>query len=184
MIKPWSKILILIIVTALVFSGCKNYKLLSVFFDGVKDPNKTVAVKSTHVVAKADSTQKVNASTNAATQFIHEPYNGRGCSNCHDSKAQSKLNTPQPDLCYNCHSNFKDKFKVIHGPVAGGFCTSCHNPHMADNKKLLVKSGQAMCTGCHLKAEVLKNEVHTDIAETSCTECHNPHGGSDKNLLN
>jgi predicted CXXCH cytochrome family protein len=116
--------------------------------------------------------------------IIHYPYQEKECFSCHDENSKSELILPQPDLCYTCHDDFSKKFKYVHGPVAGGYCTSCHNAHMSKEKKLLIRSGQPLCLYCHESKSVFKNETHKDIADTECTLCHNPHGGENKFILN
>jgi predicted CXXCH cytochrome family protein len=94
-----------------------------------------------------------------------------------------KLIKNLPELCYQCHEDFSTRFKVLHGPVAGGQCSVCHSPHMSLNADLLVRTGQSQCLHCHESGEIFKTAVHQDNKETNCTECHNPHGGEDRNIL-
>lgn len=154
---------------------------MSTLFDGVPDPNakplltlKTDTLKTDSLSLDASNTQVPGSSV------IHEPYKSNDCSNCHVDGA---FTTKQPELCYQCHEDFNKKFKYLHGPVASGGCTACHNPHMSDYKKLLLREGQQLCYYCHDSKDVLKNEAHLDLNGTNCTECHNPHGGEDKYIF-
>lgn len=171
----------------LILSGCSTqsgYKLLSVFFDGVPNPSeKPVQTKDTGV--KNDSINKVAVAQNEinSTDTYHPPYRDRQCESCHDKNVMGKLLKPQPALCYDCHEDFSTKYNTLHGPVASGYCSLCHNPHMSSAKKLLLREKQSLCIYCHDKKQVLKNKVHKEIKETACTECHNPHGGSNRTLL-
>jgi len=117
---------------------------------------------------------------------------GMGCETCH-MKVQGKehpqdkgsvvLTSNTPDLCYNCHDQSKFKGNVIHAPVAGGMCTSCHNPHKSDSEKLLVSNMPELCYMCHDKAKFTKKNVHAAIPAVGCTMCHSPHVSPNKSLL-
>ena len=82
-----------------------------------------------------------------------------------------------PELCAMCHEA-KDTKKFIHGPVAAGACTACHDPHESDNAKLLVSSSiNELCTSCHqAKDEFLHKttNIHPPVKDM-CTNCHDPH---------
>ena len=77
------------------------------------------------------------------------------CSSCHappGSKRPFALSKPQPDLCWDCHSELKEKLgkrKVVHAPVAKGACTGCHAPHAVDEPALLARPRAALCGTCH-----------------------------------
>lgn len=176
----------IIIIVFFVISCSPNKKILHFFFDGVPDSTqiaKNEMIKS----AKIDSSSVQNnllAKNNTAQSFSHLPYKEGNCENCHDKSSMGKFVEEQPELCYQCHENFKTKFAFIHGPVSGGFCTACHSPHSAKYDKMILRDGQKLCTMCHDIELVLKNENHSGIGDTKCTECHNPHGGTDKYILN
>ena len=163
-----------------------NYKVMSLFFDGVPNPDKSKELLVTDSIKKADTASVIAQTAKiAAPQFyMHPPYQKRECASCHDKSAMGKTIKPEPALCYTCHEDFNKKFKFIHGPVASGYCTNCHNPHMSKQKKLLLRTGQDICLDCHVQSEVLKNPVHKEIGDNPCTDCHNPHGGNDHFILN
>lgn len=164
-------------------SSGEGKEVLSFFFDGVDDNSKTEETVDT-LVAYNQEEGEFNLVTKKTPQvFYHEPYKGKGCDNCHDLKAGNKLYESQPALCYNCHDDFNSQYSVLHGPVAAGYCTACHNPHLAKNEKLLKREGQDICLYCHQKSDVFRNEMHSDIGDTNCTECHDPHGGDDRFLM-
>lgn len=175
--------LVLTVLTLVACSPKSGSGLLRFFFDGV--PEKDTATVT--MVNQSDSA-KLNQNTQqlaAGPQFVmHKPYVEKACSKCHNSEAPSKTAYAQDQSCYSCHENYTKKYEVVHGPVAGGFCTSCHAPHYSENKKLLVRTGQALCLGCHEVEMVMKNETHAEIGNKSCMECHNAHGGNDRYLLN
>lgn len=159
-------------------------KILPYFFDGAPDPDDTIkpVVQATDTISKKKPV--VIRETVKLAAFVHAPFQNKQCDDCHSKIVRGQLNRPQPELCYTCHDDFRDKFAFMHGPADGGYCTSCHKPHTAQIEKLLVKNGQSLCLGCHVMSDIKKNEVHADIGETNCAECHNPHGGNDKYLLN
>ncbi len=159
--------------------------MLSIFFDGV--PNRYIIDS----IAGADSLRLVAIANNRIPDVqqkidivFHPPYLDKECENCHDKNVMGKLIEPMPAVCYQCHEDFKDLYPVLHGPVDGGFCTECHDPHKSKNDHLLKRTGQELCYYCHNSKDVLKNDVHEDIEDADCIECHNPHGGDDRYILN
>jgi predicted CXXCH cytochrome family protein len=52
-------------------------------------------------------------------------------------------------LCNDCHEKKMFQGKVVHGPVASGPCTECHDPHSSDFTALLNKEPVAVCFDCH-----------------------------------
>jgi predicted CXXCH cytochrome family protein len=177
------KIFISTIIVGLILFGCSKdiqYKTLTFFFDGVPDNYIASGKKDTLLLVDTSKQQVSLLKAPETNRFIHPPYGEKGCSNCH---VDGGFTMPQPKLCYQCHDDFAKKYTYLHGPVAGGYCTSCHHPHMGE-KKLLLRKGQDLCLYCHEKELVFKNENHSGIEDTKCTECHNPHGGNDKTLLN
>lgn len=173
-----------IIILGFILFGCSKeiqYKTLTFFFDGVPDTVKTIIINDT--LLQAENSDKLNTpvqTVQETNKFIHPPYKDRECNICH---SDGDFTMPQPQLCYQCHEDFATKYTYVHGPVAGGYCTACHHPHMGE-KKLLLRKGQDICLYCHEKELVFKNENHSGIEETYCTECHNPHGGQERTLFN
>ncbi|MBI5540052.1 MAG: hypothetical protein HY951_08340 [Bacteroidia bacterium] len=175
---------IFLVILVLFFVACSpttTYKVMSTLFDGVPDPNAKPLIEVKDSI-KNDSLALLEAANIQTTgsSVVHEPYKSNDCSNCHND---GSLTMQQPELCYQCHENFNTKYKYLHGPVVSGGCTACHNPHMSDYKKLVLREGQQLCYYCHDSKDVLKNEAHADLGETNCTECHNPHGGEDKYIF-
>ena len=178
-----------LIILFVYLSSCSSvprHKALTFFFDGVPDP---AAIKAVHdadsAAAKAKFTgkNKIPTREEIAKSFFHVPYKQKQCSVCHDQGTMGKSKNPQPALCYKCHEDFSKKYKKVHGPVAGGFCTECHNPHMADNKNFLVRKSRQLCLYCHDSGQVLKNETHRKTPDANCVDCHNPHGADDQRML-
>ena len=168
-------------------SGCSpthHYKTLSFFFDGVPDPSKTALNQGVDTLSKKDSSSIAqNSKVKISEESIHPPYQNQECGSCHNSTQMGKLNRILPDMCYQCHEDFSKKYKVLHAPLYGGYCTACHDPHSSSHEKLLTRKGQQLCLYCHNITQVMKAEVHQDIKDANCTDCHNPHGGEDRYVL-
>jgi predicted CXXCH cytochrome family protein len=169
----------------LLFSAC-SYKTLSIFFDGVPNPQDPLIIASDYNSNPYESARidEVHALKAGPEMNYHMPYLDKACTACHDENKFGKFVLPEPDLCYQCHDDFSTTYAVLHVPVEMGECTSCHSPHMSENRKLLVKTGQQLCLSCHDKGDVMKMESHEGIGDSDCIECHNPHGSSESNLLN
>ena len=73
---------------------------------------------------------------------------------------------------------------ALHGPVAAGYCTACHSPHLSKNEYLLKFSNSKLCLNCHNIEDISQNKAHIAIDEYTCKDCHNAHGGKDKYFLN
>jgi predicted CXXCH cytochrome family protein len=183
----WQVTILLLAVFIVYLSGCStsnNFKTLSFFFDGVPDPSKTASTQVIDSLSSLDTLALALNPVNKGPQMqLHSPYQDKQCNSCHDQSKMGKLIKNLPELCYQCHEDFSTRFKVLHGPVAGGQCSVCHSPHMSLNADLLVRTGQSQCLHCHESGEIFKTAVHQDNKETNCTECHNPHGGEDRNIL-
>ena len=181
--KLW---LIILFAFITVCSPKSRYRVLTVFFDGVPDPDIAKMVKSDS--SKADTTRALKGLQKVQPKqpeyYFHPPYKEKSCDACHDTRGSSRLLHPQPQLCYECHDDLTEKYTVLHGPVASGYCTACHNPHMAKREKLLKRNKEQLCIFCHDSEQVFKNEAHEDVEKTECMDCHNPHGGDDQYIFN
>ena len=176
------------------FSGCstpKNYKILSFFFDGVPLPKNDITTSTLNGEINSnsniDSTQKKKSDALAAivpqlTEFVHKPFGDKDCNACHELGRKVILKMDVPDLCYSCHKKFDTLYTELHGPVAGGMCNSCHQPHNSKFQKLLITENNSdLCYNCHVEADILQNPVHKD--KSACLKCHNPHGGKTNKFL-
>jgi predicted CXXCH cytochrome family protein len=177
---------VLPVVLLVIMVSCSSRGLLTFFFDGVpvNDTSKTASSKIKGIDENNSDLFRPVPLEISREYIVHYPYKEKECFSCHDEKSKSELLKPQPDLCYSCHDDFSKKYKFVHGPVAGGYCTACHDPHMSKEKSLLLRTGQQVCLNCHESKAVLKNETHKDITDSECTLCHNPHGADTKFLLN
>jgi predicted CXXCH cytochrome family protein len=172
----------------LVLFGCSpvpSHKTLSFFFDGVPDPgqSQTVVGNTSNVKADTSSVKVAGVISEKPAVNYHKPFKDKKCGVCHDQNTMGKFLKPQPALCYQCHEDYSKEYKVVHGPVGGGYCTACHEQHSSVNKKLLKRVTQDLCFYCHNPSPILKSAAHKDIADQSCTNCHNPHGGRDRSML-
>jgi predicted CXXCH cytochrome family protein len=172
----------------LLLDQCSPYagkSLLHIFFDGVPEADTVATAQEESGDMPADSAS--NSETLAASAlhglYIHYPYEERECGTCHNEQSIGSMIESQPDLCYTCHENLADQYKYLHGPVAGGYCTACHDPHMSENEHLLRMTGKELCFHCHQAESVQRSEMHQGLEDMLCTDCHNPHGGEDKYIL-
>lgn len=112
------------------------------------------------------------------------------CESCHESvaaphpqkgKQTFKLTLEPPALCQNCHEAFGSKGDV-HFPVREGMCTTCHDPHAAQQAKLLVQPLGELCKTCHADHFEFP-VVHGPVSAGDCSACHLPHESDVKPLL-
>jgi predicted CXXCH cytochrome family protein len=165
-----------------VLFGCEaraRYRVLSIFFDGVPNPDKTMV--SADNKQNAGGRPEADAGAREAKQYTeHGPYAAKLCEGCHQ-RGTNKLLLPIESLCLYCHSVAMDK-KRVHGPIASGGCKVCHDPHSSSNRFLLVSDSKEFCLYCHDKNEIATREVHRDMT-TECTTCHDAHGSDNEFLL-
>ena len=90
---------------------------------------------------------------------VHSPVKDGMCTTCHQIVQNAKggkhpgnltitLVQQGEALCSMCHEP-KNKKKVVHAPVQGGDCTSCHDPHQSPNKGMLKETMPKLCFQCH-----------------------------------
>jgi predicted CXXCH cytochrome family protein len=181
-------VLLAILAGCMVFSQCSpqtGRHMLTFFFDGIPEQDSTLTVPSTDslISVQKEVDDPAFQVRPVKAVLVHYPYGERECGVCHDPNSLGDMVEPQPGLCYICHEDFGHSYSSLHGPVAGGYCTACHDPHSSLQEKLLRLTGKSLCFYCHLEDDVLKNEIHTGLDEMACTDCHNPHGGSDRYIL-
>ena len=164
--------------------GCSP-KIRSFFFDGVPSAADTIKFVRVDSLNHPDTIKntEITAIVNKQHIYYHPPYQNKKCKICHDPSSPVKLLQDQTELCSNCHDNYNSEYRFVHGPVGGGFCTSCHSPHQSENEKLLLRTGQDLCLFCHDSRDILKNSAHKEIGIRDCQECHNPHGSDIRYFL-
>lgn len=111
------------------------------------------------------------------------------CAFCHERAPQTyRIEGDNSKLCSKCHGPKTGK-KYVHGPVAVGSCTVCHDPHGQTNPALLVRSGEDLCFQCHTAERALRHlivqgtEDKSFLREKGCGFCHDPHGSDRRFLL-
>lgn len=137
----------------------------------------------------------VDISMNSLRATVHGPIRDEGnCAGCHSPHAGGVklLRDPQPELCYRCHKDPTldskgDEYEFIHGPVAMGMCTACHQPHSSVEGKLLNVRGLDVCLGCHEDPAVDDQgrpwpSSHPPVSR-DCLQCHDPHASAEKGHL-
>jgi predicted CXXCH cytochrome family protein len=95
------------------------------------------------------------------------------CGGCHADTAKGYVVSGRKDtVCYQCHDR-KDGKKIVHGPLGGGDCTTCHDPHGALNPALTVATAEGLCVRCHNQPH---SEKHMrESKAVGCVTCHEPH---------
>jgi DmsE family decaheme c-type cytochrome len=111
------------------------------------------------------------------------------CHSVHDSKsekAQLKGRT-ETETCIQCHQKEVQKVRrSSHMPVAEGKmeCSTCHNPHGAQNVKML-REGNSIaesCSTCHAEKRGPFLFEHA-VGRENCVTCHDPHGTNNDRML-
>lgn len=167
----------ILILFLFLLSSCEpmtRYKTLSLFFDGVPNPEEEALQAGN---AKAGGGRVKQA---AATYRMHGPYAARLCTACHQTGTNALI-LPIEQLCFKCHVLQFDK-KYVHGPVAAGGCKICHDPHGSSFPYLLVSEARIFCFKCHSEKDIARNEVHKGVTE-QCTACHDAHTSDEVYLL-
>ena len=177
----------IIVLFLIACNPMEQQKILTLFFDGVPDPDPESTMIDDSLATGINSKEQIpgDQETTIPTPFLstHPAYKPNRCNQCHEVTHSYRLNQRQPALCHQCHQDFKNKYKKLHGPVAGGYCTACHLPHQSKYKYLLKHPARENCQYCHHAGDVAKNSAHEAISEIECMQCHNPHGGEDKFFL-
>ncbi|PLX18531.1 MAG: hypothetical protein C0599_12170 [Salinivirgaceae bacterium] len=179
------KHIVFTLITLVIMSSCvttDNYKYWSFFFDGVPDPS----VSDNKDDQDVDSVAQVLVvdNTNKKPSIVkHVPFAEDACNSCHDQNNMGGYVAKQPDLCYQCHDDFGEAKEYLHGPVQGGYCSNCHQPHKSKHEKLLVMESDALCLECHEQSNIESVDFHADLESFGCTDCHDPHGGSSRKFM-
>jgi len=120
---------------------------------------------------------------------IHGPVATGSCMSCHQPDRGNHTYPLARDgnaTCNFCHAVTGTK-KVQHASVhqqhdGKGGCTTCHDPHSAQTKFLLVSlSTESLCAKCHTLP--LKKHAHEPFAAGQCTVCHESHQSDNRKLL-
>ena len=163
-----------------------RHGLLNTVFDGVppyQDKNDFVVIGDT--IAAIDSTSmSISPPTSSFKNVYHPPFKEKNCSSCHDTQHMGQMVAEEPQLCYQCHDSKTGNHDFKHGPVGAGYCTSCHRPHMAEAKKLLLNDGEELCLNCHSSERIAANRIHQKAKQKQdCLSCHNPHSSDNRFMM-
>lgn len=176
---PVAALLILLLggAVSVLLIGCaspeQRYEVLSLFFDGVPDPN-----------APKNPPSRVGGASGRTT-VVHKPFADNLCNSCHQNSSDifARAQVSQ-DVCLNCHSNVPTQHAVMHGPVVNNACQICHSPHSSALPHLLKQPAPALCAQCHEPDTMqVMHKRHPVDPKQSCIDCHSGHGGSDHKLL-
>jgi len=113
------------------------------------------------------------------------------CSDCHSGHAslatKSMLDSPEPQLCYECHVDKLGTFALpaCH-PVNQGLmtCSDCHSPHGTADRFQLTRPGNENCVDCHADKRGPFVFPHPPGDTDGCSACHLPHGSVNLHMLN
>ncbi len=124
--------------------------------------------------------------------WSHAPYEMGACAICHksnDPKAPGPISKPVNELCYGCHDQLREDVQgrqFVHMPVHMG-CTTCHNPHNANHRKLLHDAAPQLCYRCHGHIQAKADQSHVKhgalTQDRSCLNCHSPHASNVQRML-
>lgn len=125
---------------------------------------------------------------------LHPPFADASCSSCHQPPFAGRIRLARRGdaLCTACHGDV-DKRPSPEGSVHPALaavrgragCLSCHDPHLAEQPRLLVARGNELCRRCHgdVVAAAEADTGHFPAAD-DCLTCHLPHTASAPHLLN
>lgn len=118
--------------------------------------------------------------------YLHSPDGEKhDCAECHNLRgavpSYKRMKRSATCTTGKCHGDMSTK-EFVHGPVAGGTCVACHNPHGSKNKAHRSRTGAQECYVCHenKKTEFAMSKPHKPVAEGRCIDCHDPHQSETK----
>lgn len=105
------------------------------------------------------------------------------CVMCHPRGNGPRLSSgEQENVCLQCHQEKRGMFseEYLHGPVAAGGCSVCHDPHGSAYDYSLVSPVAILCLSCHpeMEPESKREVVHPPFAKGRCDACHDPHAAA------
>ncbi len=107
------------------------------------------------------------------------------CSKCHNLRgavpSYKRMKRSSTCTTSQCHQNMGTA-EFVHGPVAGGTCVACHNPHGSTNEFHRSRTGAQECYVCHenKKEDFSKPNAHKPLAQGGCIACHDAHQSETK----
>jgi predicted CXXCH cytochrome family protein len=157
--------------------GCgtpqERYRVLSVFFDGVPNPNPTTQESAAIALANPGA-----AAANPVLLSTHKPYVDKQCQACHET-AQGVVSAAvlDNDSCIKCHEGVLTQYPKMHEAVTNKACLWCHEPHVSKFTKLLRTDTPALCTQCHERSLLSITIPEHKAEDRSCMSCHSGHKG-------
>jgi predicted CXXCH cytochrome family protein len=124
---------------------------------------------------------------------LHQPFAEGSCAGCHREVFgdRIRLRARGKRLCTSCHGGMTaaaDEGGVVHAALedargrAG--CLNCHDPHMSDQRTLLLRDAAELCATCHEPVvKATKGPNGHPPAEEDCLNCHQPHASAGESLL-
>ncbi len=151
----------------------RNYDVLTMFFDGVPNPNALPSLAST-----GDPVEM----RRSLTYVSHSPYREERCTECHGEMFEVASVTA--DVCLKCHDQEVARYDFMHAPVRMTACLWCHVPHESAFASLLKAPPGEVCAQCHEADQLLTENVPEHaLADSNCTTCHSGHGGATQYML-
>jgi len=122
--------------------------------------------------------------------LLHSKLKKEDCFTCHNqltNQVHPLSSDPVQNPCYKCHRDKVQQFnqEFIHGPVAGGSCAVCHDPHGSPFSHSLINVEEVLCFSCHEFGHEMKELPiqHKPFLEGKCGVCHDPHATSNRWIL-
>jgi DmsE family decaheme c-type cytochrome len=133
-----------------------------------------------------------NRSTHAEWDGSKHDSRNMGCTTCHsvhEAKSERSFlkGRTETETCIQCHQKEVHKIRrSSHMPVVQGKmeCSTCHNPHGAQNVKML-REGNSIaesCASCHAEKRGPFLFEHA-VGRENCVTCHDPHGTNNDRML-
>jgi predicted CXXCH cytochrome family protein len=174
------------LVALIAAAGCtpeKKYKILSVFFDGVPNPNAPPGSAEVSEFGPTGPAPKPVGVTHKP--FADAMNDSTKCNVCHTGGTGSfeSFQKISSDVCLKCHQKVLTQFKVMHGPVVSVECLLCHTPHESSLPGLLNVAPPALCTQCHQRDLLSAKPPDHLLPDSQCLKCHVGHGGPQHGFL-
>jgi predicted CXXCH cytochrome family protein len=98
----------------------------------------------------------------------------------------STLVAPESELCWTCHGGLGPEkgMQYQHPPFEENRCTTCHNPHASDYRRLERAEEKVLCVTCHnVASDFARANMHPPFEQRECTACHKPHASEFRGIL-
>jgi predicted CXXCH cytochrome family protein len=142
---------------------------------GVHELKLIVGEKTTTLTLTIDPEAK------GALYSYHTEMEDGECTACHEKGAEPiAYDTDLSTVCGRCHSaDFSARH--VHGPVAMGMCSSCHDPHGSTFESFLRMEQADLCIDCHNQPITAGHRERA--GEDACMKCHDPHESEKRFLI-